>query len=74
MKPHNIRRGRRAARHLTLVEREEISRGMLMERSLHQIAATLGRAPSTIAREVRANGGRHAYRACSSPPPFALST
>jgi IS30 family transposase len=31
--------------------------------SLRQIAAGLGRAPSTISREVEANGGRSRYRA-----------
>ena len=56
----------RAARHLTLAEREEISRGLLMQQPVRQIAAALGRAPSTIAREVQANGGRPAYRAYSA--------
>ncbi len=53
----------RAARQLSWAEREEILRGLLAQRSLRQIAAALGRAPSTIAREVSANGGRRAYRA-----------
>jgi transposase, IS30 family len=53
----------RGARHLGLAEREEISRGVVRQQSLRQIAAALGRAPSTIARDVRANGGRAAYRA-----------
>jgi IS30 family transposase len=56
----------RSTRHLSLVEREEISRGVSTQRSLRQIAAALGRAPSTIAREVRANGGRPRYRACAA--------
>jgi IS30 family transposase len=30
---------------------------------LRRIAAMLGRAPSTISREIKRNGGRHAYRA-----------
>ncbi len=36
---------------------------MLSGSSLRGVAAQLGRAPSTIAREVRRNGGRAAYRA-----------
>ena len=53
----------RPAARLAVAEREEISRGLLAQRSLRQIAAQLGRAPSTIAREVGANGGRRHYRA-----------
>jgi IS30 family transposase len=53
----------RAARRLGLAEREEISRGLAAGRSLRVIAAELGRAPSTISREVAGNGGRRAYRA-----------
>jgi IS30 family transposase len=53
----------RAARHLTLEDREEISRGLAAGHSLRQIAAGLGRSPSTISREVEANGGRLRYRA-----------
>jgi IS30 family transposase len=48
----------RSARRLSGQEREEFSRGLLTQRSLRQIAAQLGRAPSTIARDVRTNGGR----------------
>jgi IS30 family transposase len=47
-----------------LTEREEISRGIAGGESLRVIAARLGRASSTIAREVSANGGRRRYRAC----------
>ena len=53
----------RAARRLSLAEREEISRGLAAGRSLRVIAAQLGRAPSTISREVAGNGGRQRYRA-----------
>ena len=48
---------------LTLAEREEISRGMATGASIRQIAATLGRAPSTVSREIRRHGGAHTYRA-----------
>jgi len=54
---------RRSARSLTLAEREEISRGIAAGHSLRSIALRLGRAPSTVSRELRRNGGRHAYRA-----------
>jgi IS30 family transposase len=50
-------------RHLCLAEREEISRGLAAELSLRVIAQRLHRAPSTICREVNANGGRRHYRA-----------
>ncbi len=53
----------RAARRLSVEEREEISRGLAAGRSLRVIAAELGRAPSTISREVAGNGGRRRYRA-----------
>lgn len=48
---------------LTLVEREEISRGLVAQQSIREIARTLGRAPSTVSREVRRNGGYCRYRA-----------
>jgi IS30 family transposase len=48
---------------LTLTEREEISRGVVAARSIRSIAASLGRAPSTISREIRRNGGQGGYRA-----------
>ena len=48
---------------LSLVEREEISRGLAAGRSLRSIAEELGRSPSTVCREVNANGGRTKYRA-----------
>ena len=55
-------RHRRQGR-LSLTEREEISRGLAAGWSLRLIAAELGRAPSTISREVAANGGWRRYRA-----------
>jgi len=48
---------------LSLAEREDISRGLAAGEPLRDIAVRLGRAPSTISREVRANGGRSCYRA-----------
>ena len=48
---------------LTLAEREEISRGVVTDQSIRSIAASLGRAPSTISRELKRNGNRQRYRA-----------
>jgi IS30 family transposase len=48
---------------LTMSEREEVSRGVVAGQSLRSIAASLGRAPSTISREIKRNGGRRRYRA-----------
>src|SRR5687767_5778679 len=48
---------------LSLAEREEISRGLAASRSLRSIAASLGRSPSTVSREVASNGGTRRYRA-----------
>jgi IS30 family transposase len=46
-----------------LAEREEISRGLAAGDSCRVIAQRLGRAPSTVSREVARNGGRRRYRA-----------
>ena len=54
---------RRAPLTLTLTDRECISRGLAADRSLRDIARELGRAPSTISREVSRHGGRRKYRA-----------
>ena len=48
---------------LTLIEREEISRGIVEGRSTRAIATALGRACSTISREIRRNDGPQGYRA-----------
>jgi IS30 family transposase len=54
---------RRALAALRLEEREEISRGIAAGQSIRQIALGLGRAPSTVSRELRRNGGSQCYRA-----------
>jgi len=54
---------RRAAIALKLEEREEISRGIAAGDSIRAIAKRLGRAASTVSRELRRHGGRDAYRA-----------
>ncbi len=54
---------RRSPRCLSLTERDEISRGVAAGESLRHIAHRLGRAPSTVCREVTRNGGRGRYRA-----------
>jgi IS30 family transposase len=53
----------RSSLRLSAAEREEISRGLLVGMSLRRIATGLGRSPSTVSREVAANGGRRRYRA-----------
>ena len=60
IRPRPRRRSRLA---LTLSEREEISRGVVAGGSIRSIARTLRRAPSTVSREMRRNGGRLRYRA-----------
>jgi IS30 family transposase len=57
---------RRAEQQLTLAEREEISRGLACGWSIRRIAAGLGRAPSTVCREVSRNGGSEHYRASAA--------
>jgi IS30 family transposase len=47
---------------LTIEERQEIWLGVQSKESLRSIARRLGRAPSTICREVGVNGGREGYR------------
>lgn len=53
----------RAPRVLQSAEREEISRGLAAGESLRAIARRLGRAPSTISREIHRHGGALRYRA-----------
>jgi IS30 family transposase len=46
-----------------MAEREEISRGMAAGHSYRRIATDLGRAPSSVSREIARNGGPKRYRA-----------
>ena len=54
---------RRSLLTLTLVEREDISRGIASGSSIRNIARGLQRAVSTVSREVARHGGRPRYRA-----------
>jgi len=63
IRPSERRRSRLA---LTVAEREEISRALRARLSFRAIARQLRRAPSTISREVRRNGGCISYRAARS--------
>jgi len=54
---------RRSPLALTTTEREEISRGVAQGASVRAISRCLQRAPSTVSREIRRNGGRRCYRA-----------
>ena len=66
---------RRAGRTLQREEREEISRGLATGWSIRRIARDLGRAPSTVSREVTRHGGRRCYRAaCADQRAWARST
>jgi len=60
IRPAPRRRSRWA---LTLAEREEISRAVVTGHSIRSIAVQLGRAPCTISREIKRNGGQACYRA-----------
>ena len=53
----------RSQRHLSLNEREEISIGIALGKSIRQIAQSLSRSPSTISREIARHGGSKKYRA-----------
>lgn len=57
----------RAYRHLSAEERETLSLGLTHGHSLRTMARILGRAPSTLSREVARNNTRsRPYRACTA--------
>ena len=56
----------RRADHLSLVEREEISRGIAAGLSARSIAGRIERPSSTVSREIARHGGRDAYRALAA--------
>lgn len=56
-------RRKRSPRRLLPSDREELSRGLVAGDSLRSIAGRLGKAPSSISREVARNGRRRHYRA-----------
>ena len=68
---------------LTVLEREQVLLGLAGGESMSAIARKLGRSPSTVTREVAANGGREGYRAWAAhqrartqvrrPKPFKLA-
>jgi IS30 family transposase len=57
---------KRSSKDLSLLEREEISRGISANLSLRAIARILNRAASTITREINRNGGLSKYRAVAA--------
>ena len=60
------RRAAHSAHRLSFGERERISRGIAAGESDSEIAGVLGRHRSTVGREIRAGGGRRAYRALAA--------
>ena len=60
IRPPKRKRSRLA---LTMAEREDISRGLVAGHSVRSMAASLGRSPSTVSREINRNEGRRRYRA-----------
>ena len=54
---------RRSSVALTLLEREEISRGLCAGHSIRTLAQRMGGAPSSVSREIVRHGGRGGYRA-----------
>jgi transposase, IS30 family len=55
-----------SSRRLSMIDREEISRGLKGRETFTTIAERIGRSPSTMCREVARNGGRKRYRATSA--------
>ena len=50
--------------HMSIEERETLSLGLAQGQSLRTMATVLGRAPSTVSRELARNARGHPYRAC----------
>ncbi|MCH9000709.1 MAG: IS30 family transposase [Proteobacteria bacterium] len=63
IRPASRRRSKLA---LTLSERETISRGIAAQQSTRSMASLLCRAPSTVSREIKRNGGYDRYRAAQA--------
>ena len=69
---------------LTIADREEITIGLIKGESFTAIAQRINKVPSTVSREVAANGGRDDYRAwagylraeqrCRRPKPTKLAS
>ena len=59
-------RRKRRATHLSPQQRESISRSVAKNLSMRAMARELGKAPSTVSREIKRNGGREAYRAAEA--------
>ena len=57
---------RRSRLALTLVEREEISRGIAADQSIRDMASAIGRSASTVSREIARHGGHNKYRAADA--------
>ena len=51
---------------LTLMDREEISRGLAEDLLFAEIAVRIGRDPSVVSRDVARHGGRSGYRAVAA--------
>ena len=68
LRPRPLRRGRRPeaapevrSRRLCLAERVDIALELAKGAAVREVARRLGRAPSTVCRELAANGGRRRY-------------
>jgi len=59
-------KARRNQRHLSLGEREHISIGLALKKSVREMATELSRSPSTVSREINRNGGIEKYRAAEA--------
>ena len=57
---------KRSYRHMSAEERETLSLGLAHGHSLRTMASVLGRAPSTVSRELTRNAVQGPYRACTA--------